>query len=254
MKKIVIIKSQIFFWFAFVIAMNYIANALPLNNRSTGAISDIYPSLFTPAGFTFSIWGLIYVLLGVVVYQLLMKRNSDFFSEYPLFFCILFLVTCVTNITWLFAWHYDNIGLSSVIMLVFMLALFTIVFQMKDLSYFTKIAFSVYAGWISIAFIANISILLVKLNIPLFQNNAISWYVVIMIIGVIIGLLVMLLTKNLIFVLVYIWAYFGIYMKHFQQVGAYLPRSYNVFNLFLWVILAVSWMIIWINNHYKVLN
>jgi len=31
---------------------------------STGDLSDLYPNLFTPAGLTFSIWGLIYLALA----------------------------------------------------------------------------------------------------------------------------------------------------------------------------------------------
>ena len=53
-----------------MVAVNFLANSLPINNRSTGEISDAYPNLFAPAGLAFSIWGLIYLLLGVfVLYQ-----------------------------------------------------------------------------------------------------------------------------------------------------------------------------------------
>ena len=53
-----------------MVIVNFLATSLPINNRSTGAISDAYPNLFAPAGLTFSIWGLIYLLLaGYVIYQ-----------------------------------------------------------------------------------------------------------------------------------------------------------------------------------------
>ena len=50
--------------FLAVIVFNTLANSLPLNGRGTGELSDIYPNLFVPAGLTFSIWGLIYILLA----------------------------------------------------------------------------------------------------------------------------------------------------------------------------------------------
>jgi len=52
-------------WLLFigVIAVNALANILPINGYNTGQISAFYPNAFVPAGFTFSIWGVIYLLL-----------------------------------------------------------------------------------------------------------------------------------------------------------------------------------------------
>ena len=61
------VKALVAITYLTMIVTNYLANALPLNGRSTGDISDAYPSLFTPAGITFSIWGVIYLLLGAHV-------------------------------------------------------------------------------------------------------------------------------------------------------------------------------------------
>ncbi|MFA5078888.1 MAG: hypothetical protein WC541_05315, partial [Dehalococcoidia bacterium] len=58
--------------FAGVVIVNYLANALPINNKTTGQLSDQYPNLFVPAGLTFAIWGLIYIMLFIfVVYSLI---------------------------------------------------------------------------------------------------------------------------------------------------------------------------------------
>lgn len=254
MSKILIFKALIVIAYVLVLVFNYLANALPLNNRTTRAISDAYPSLFTPAGFTFSIWGLIYLLVGIFVFQVLTTSSEAYFLDYPIRLQVLFLVTCLANVLWLLAWHYDKIGVSLILMIVFMVTLLVIVFYSKHLTDFTKMTFSVYAGWIAIALIANVTIFIVKLNLPLFQDHAIFWYIAIMIIGVIIGLMVMILTKNLIFVAVFIWAYFGIYMKHLQQVGTHLSDGYNPFNLALWMILIFGWIVVWVTNHYKVMN
>ena len=55
------------FTYIAMVIVNFLANGLPINNRSTGQISDTYPNLFAPAGPAFSIWGLIYILLGIYV-------------------------------------------------------------------------------------------------------------------------------------------------------------------------------------------
>ncbi|MCA9929302.1 MAG: hypothetical protein KC419_12510, partial [Anaerolineales bacterium] len=58
--------------FIVVLSVNVLSNALPLNGRTAGEISDALPSYFTPAGYTFSIWLLIYIgLLGFIIYQAL---------------------------------------------------------------------------------------------------------------------------------------------------------------------------------------
>ena len=46
-----------------VIAINALANILPINGMNTGQISGFYPNYFVPAGFTFGIWSIIYLLL-----------------------------------------------------------------------------------------------------------------------------------------------------------------------------------------------
>ncbi|HPF93546.1 MAG TPA: hypothetical protein PLV65_06405, partial [Tenuifilaceae bacterium] len=55
------------FAFAVMIVLNYLANALPLNGKTTGELSAEYPNLFVPAGLTFSIWGIIYLMLFIFI-------------------------------------------------------------------------------------------------------------------------------------------------------------------------------------------
>ena len=73
-------------FFAGMIVMNYLANSLPLNDKTTGELSDSFPNLFVPAGITFSIWGVIYLLL--LVYCILQFRatNEMHLSEYRMGF------------------------------------------------------------------------------------------------------------------------------------------------------------------------
>ena len=63
--------------FLAVIVVNYLAVTLPIGGMTTGALSDLYPNLFTPAGLTFSIWGLIYLMVfGFVIRQII-----DFYKK-----------------------------------------------------------------------------------------------------------------------------------------------------------------------------
>ena len=95
-----------------MVAVNYLANALPLNGRRTGDVSDAYPSLFTPAGLTFAIWGVIYLLLGCVLYQLGFFRGGERSADRDALLNrvgLLFSISSLANTAWVFAWHYDII-------------------------------------------------------------------------------------------------------------------------------------------------
>lgn len=107
------------------LTLNFLAVSLPLNNKTTGELSDAYPNYFVPAGFTFSIWGIIYILLiGFMVFQAYQyyKNNTSTIKNIeaigPWFF-----VSGLANATWILAWHYELIGWSVLIMLVLLYSL-----------------------------------------------------------------------------------------------------------------------------------
>jgi len=223
-----ILKILVAISYLAMVAVNFLANGLPINNRSTGAISDAYPNLFAPAGITFSIWGLIYLLLGgYVVYQFVsFGKNSEQKNEGLLKkINILFVINALANIAWIFSWHYDQIGLSVAIMMVLLISLIKIQ-DLVELDKFTAqerlfvaTPFSVYFGWITVATIANITVFLVSLGWKGFGIADYIWTSIILLVGATIGILRILKDKNLAYGLVLIWAYLGILLKHLSQAG-----------------------------------
>lgn len=207
-----------------MVVVNFMANSLPINDRSTGEISDAYPNLFAPAGLTFSIWGLIYLLLaGFVVYLFLNKdkKTEELFKKINPFF----IITSIANISWIFAWHYDYIGLSVLIMAVLLFSLIKIadILRKEQFTSVEKILiwapFSVYFGWITVATIANITVFLVSINWDGFGIADHIWTVIILLIGALIGILRTLKDKNIAYGMVLIWAYLGILLKHTSAEG-----------------------------------
>jgi hypothetical protein len=207
-----------------MVAVNFLAVSLPLNNRSTGQISDSYPNLFTPAGLTFSIWGLIYLLLGAyVLYQFVQsnKKREELFKKIN----ALFIASSLANISWIFAWHYDVIWLSVIIMAVLLFLLIRIadIIRTQKLTSKEKLLisspFGVYFGWITVATIANITVLLVSIGWNGFGIAESVWTIIILLTGALIGILRMLKDKNVAYGLVLIWAYLGIMLKHISPVG-----------------------------------
>jgi len=225
------LKILVVITFCLMIVVNGLANGLPLNGISTGAISDSYPNLFAPAGITFSIWGVIYLLLGCFTfYQLGIINKNDHLSEVLLNKVrTLFALSSVLNILWLFSWHYLMIPLSMILMIGLLFCLIRIVDAIKvetlnrKEKFFVKLPFSLYFGWITVATIANASVLLVSLAWNRFGIPESVWTSIIIVVGALIGILAILTNKDYFYGLVIIWAYNGIIIKHTTEFQSQYP-------------------------------
>lgn len=217
-------KFCVGFTYVAMVAVNFLANSLPINNRSTGVISDAYPNLFAPAGPAFSIWGLIYLLLGgYVVYQFVKKDHKT--EELLKKISPLFIATSLANISWIFAWHYDFIGLSVLIMATLLILLIRIadILRVEKFAALEKLCiwtpFSVYFGWITVAAIANITVFLVSIDWDGFGIADFVWTSIILLVGAVIGILRMRKDNNIAYGAVLIWAYAWILFQHVSAGG-----------------------------------
>jgi len=212
-----------------MVTVNFLANRLPINNRSTGAISNAYPNLFAPAGPAFSIWGLIYLLLaGYVVFQFVSfgKKRDEKKEGILQKVNVLFIATSIANICWIFAWHYDYIGLSVLIMAVLLMLLINIadILRVEKITsltdnLFIATPFSVYFGWITVAAIANIAVFLVSIGWNGFGIADDVWTSIILVVGALIGILRLGKDRNMAYGLVLVWAYSWILFKHLSSGG-----------------------------------
>lgn len=230
MKQNIFIKIGVVISFLAMIIVNSLANALPINGINTGAVSNLYPNLFVPAAFTFSIWGLIYFLLALyTLYQIgFFQVKKEAINEVLIRKVgIYFIITSIANISWIFFWHYNLLWLSLVAMFVILFGLIRIadLIKKEKLSkkekFFISLPFSVYFGWITVAAIANIAAFLVSINWNGFGISEIVWTIVILFIGASIGVFRMFKDKNIPYGVVFVWAYFGILMKHLSINGFY---------------------------------
>ena len=208
--------------FAVVLFVNFLSNALPLNGRTAGEISDALPSYFTPAGYTFSIWGLIYTaLLGFIVYQALPgQRNRRFLGQVGW----LFAASSVFNVAWLFSWHYGLYALSIVLMVALLLTLVAIYLRLEigrrhpELSITDKILvhfpFSLYLGWITVATIANIAGVAAYWGWDGFSVSGPTWSAIMMLVAAAVAGVLLFNRRNLAYAGVLVWALFGIRAAH----------------------------------------
>lgn len=205
-----------------MVVTNSLANILPINQKGTGEISDSYPNLFAPAGVTFAIWGLIYLLLFLYsIYQFFWYYKANPAQRTQLYrINLLFSISSLANIAWIFAWHYEIIWLSLILMFLLLVCLIKINLILKEPDFFTlkslpiRLPFTVYFGWITIATIANITVFLVAIKWNRFSLSEVFWTNLIVIIGAIIGCICILSYKSIAYGLVILWAYFGIIVKH----------------------------------------
>jgi hypothetical protein len=235
-----------------MITTNALANILPINNIGTGQVSDSYPNLFAPIGLTFSIWGLIYLLLAVyVIYQF---KKDGFVSKVNIYF----IISSLANILWIFAWHYDFIGMSLVLMLIILFCLIKIAetLNRESLSirekFLIRLPFSVYFGWITVATIANVTTLLVSLNWSGAGVSNEAWTVVVLLVGTLIGVWRMFKDKALAYGVVFIWAYLGIYLKHTSP--NFFDREYSsvvITSLSLIFVFIISLAVLIRKNNYN---
>jgi benzodiazapine receptor len=206
--------------FALTVLVNSLAGGTTiLGGKLTADISDANPTLITPAGYVFSIWGIIYILLGIfVVFQALPSQKQKGYQERIGW---LFVLSGIVNIAWLFLWQFGYLSLSIVLMFLLLAALIAIYLRLNigrsAVSFGEKLAvhlpFSVYLGWITIASIANVAVTLVSMKWDGFGISQETWAFLIVVIALLITLLVIATRKDVAYGLVVIWALLGIAVK-----------------------------------------
>lgn len=205
------------------IIINGLANILPIGGKYTGELSDNIPNLFVPAGITFAIWGIIYVL--IILFAIYLARDlfkkekirKPFLEKISYFF----ILANLANIIWIFLWHYEQILLSLLAMILLFVSLLVIYLKLnigiekvsiKD-KLFIHVPISVYIGWITVATIANVTAVLVTIGWDGFGISEEIWTMLVLIIATIITILIITTRKDYTYSAVIIWALIGIYIK-----------------------------------------
>jgi benzodiazapine receptor len=205
--------------FIVTLVVNGLAGTTILNGRTTAEVSDLYSSPFTPAGYVFGIWGIIYALLTVfVIYQALPKKKDKLFQKQ---ISVLFILSSLFNTIWLLLWQYDYITWSVVVMFALLATLSTIYLRLgigKSSAVRTEklcvhLPFSVYLGWITVASIANVAAALVSIGWTGLGLGSETWAIIAIGIALMATLAVIIVRKDFVYSLVVVWALAGIAVK-----------------------------------------
>jgi hypothetical protein len=233
--------------FIFVIIINYTANVGVINGQTVGEISAQYNTLFTPAGYAFSIWGLIYLMLvGFVIYQSrgLFKKidNDDFILQIGWWF----VVSCIANCLWILAWIHDMIGFSVLLITLLLFSLIKIIINTNMERWdapFPKIVllwwpFCLYSGWITVAVIANISVYLTKIGWQGWGLSDVSWTIIMIIVASTVNMF-MIISRNMReFALVGIWGLLAVAVANWQLHQSIVITAITV-SVILFVAIAI---------------
>jgi hypothetical protein len=234
--------------FISMIYINYLSNTGLINNNTNATVSRSFENLFTPAGYAFSIWGIIYLLLlGFVVFQgrSLFKKVKDEGVVEKIGWW--FIISCAANSLWLFAWLHETLLLAAIIMVVLLASLIQINLktgaqietQPLKIKLFVWLPFSMYMGWISVALIANMAALLTQWSWNGFGLSEVFWTVFMIVIA---GLVNMWVTRKRhmpIFSLVGIWALVAIAMANKGVEPIIVTSAYGVAGVLL---IHVLWL------------
>jgi benzodiazapine receptor len=204
---------------AVTLVVNGLANALPLNGKTTGSISDQFEVFFVPAGYVFSIWGLIYIaLIAFAIYQALpAQRENPRLRRVGYWFAL----SCAANVVWLFLWHYEIFIGTILVMLVLLISLI-VIYLILDIGrqrvsraekWCVNTPFSVYLGWISVATIANASDVLNFINWDGWGIPPEIWTIIMLAAGLALAAAMSFMRGDIAYGLVLVWAFVGIAVK-----------------------------------------
>ncbi|MDF2936341.1 MAG: rane protein [Paenibacillaceae bacterium] len=139
------------------------------------------------------------------------------------------MISCAANMTWLLLWHYLHIELSLAAMLVLLVSLIVIYRKTAGLAnptpgqgWLVKLPFSIYLGWISVATIVNVSIVLKKNGWDGFGMSDTAWAVIMLCVGALLAVLASYAYRNWAYSLVFVWAYIAIAVEQRDSSRLYM--------------------------------
>lgn len=209
-----------------VIFWNYWVNAKGINGNTVSSLSADYENLFTPAGYAFSIWVLIFLaLLAQAIFFIRRafdtEKDSDFLSQIGPYL----IMANIGNGLWIYMWLMEYTGISVIVMFGILASLLITILSTnmerwdapRPIIFWLWWPIALYSGWISVATIANISAYLAKTGWT-GGITEITWAIIMIIVAVVVNLF-MIATRNLReFACVGIWALIAIAVRHWGSV------------------------------------
>ena len=229
------------------LVVNVLANALPLNGQNTGQISDRFNVYFVPAGYVFSIWGLIYIgLIAYAIYQSLPSQREN-----PRLRATGWWIALggLANSAWIFLWHYNQFPLTLVAMLTLLATLIVTYLRLgirrtavtSGEKWAVHLPFSIYLGWITVATVANITDVVDFLKWDRFGIAPEIWMSIVLAAVLIVAVLMNFTRRDVAYSAVLLWALAGISVKQAAVPAVVIPTWITFGLVALTLIVAFFW-------------
>lgn len=209
--------------FLATLGVNFLGGTGQINNTSQSDVSDMYNTLITPSGFTFSIWSLIYGLLLISLIVMIFKSEENYYHQAIEKITPYLWVSFITNMIWIVTFSYVLVGISNIFIFAYLFSLAFILLKLKEISHqrewLLPLAFGLNTGWLFIASVVNVAAFLVKIGWGGFGIDNGTWAIIMIIVSVVLAILVSFNFKNAAFPLPIAWALFGIFQA-LQEKGA----------------------------------
>jgi hypothetical protein len=244
MMRDIIRQAAVILSILITLVVNTLANTLPINGMNTGQISDQFQVYFVPAGYVFSIWGLIYLgLIAYGIFQALPSQRTNPRLQRIGWWVVL---SGLANSTWIFLWHYEQFAMSVIVMLILLAALILVFLKLQNgrsdasllETWAVHVPFSIYLGWITVATVANITSLLDYWNWDGFGLAPEIWMGIMLAAVLAITSTMIYRHQNVPYTLVILWALIGIAVK-FSQTSTVAIPTWITFGLILVVLVFV---------------
>ena len=201
--------------FLLTVLVNYASNTSLFGQPTMGEISDKYHTLFTPAAYAFSIWGLIYLSLGAyVLYQAFSAHSKERIYDQ---LAPWLMINLVANSLWLPVFLHELIALSVIFILILLGTLIQLQIILSQDTTLpprerarVRIPFSLYLGWVSVATITNLAVFIKYSGWQLPSASEPTWVVIMMVVGSLLSAVVAYATRDGVLPLVFAWAYAAI--------------------------------------------
>lgn len=231
--------------FAGTVAVNGLANVLPLAGVKTEDVSQKYQHLFSPADYAFAIWGAIYALLAGFVWYQALKKNERITQRCGVWF----IVNCLANALWMVLWHYELLLLSVACMAVILITLIILNLRLADVNdtwqekIFVQAGLSLYLGWVCIATVANIASFLVQIGFSGFGIAPEIWTVALAVLSALVAISVLDRFRNAFFGIAVIWGLAGVMAQHFIGYQMRYPWALGACVLAIMILLIRMWQL-----------
>lgn len=216
--------------FIIMIIMNYLVGT------NVGNVADSNQPIIQPAGFAFSIWGLIYILVFIWIIKQFFQKTWKDSPAYKLKYWP--IINFLLNSAWILVFTQQMILASVIVIFALLITLIImhILISSQHYNWFDRFPYSIYFAWVTVASIVNVFQLTNDNNIDSIVGlDELTWTIIMLSAAGVIGLITSLYFKDWLYPLVIIWPLYAIYVENNSEYA-----SLDMTLLIISILLAVS--------------